>query len=109
MHEVVGQMKRRGEVIVGGNNWIRIEMGREGEVVEEGGPLGPWVGVRVPIGRVVVSEGGGAGVELWVVGVFDWGRGREVEWVVVAAEEFVVAEEEEGRAAVVVVVVEEEE
>ena len=49
VHEVVRQMKRHGELIVGGNNRIKIKMGREGEVVDEGGPLGPWVRVRVPI------------------------------------------------------------
>jgi hypothetical protein len=54
VHEVVRQMKRHGELIVGGNNRIKIKMGREGEVVDEGGPLGPWVRVRVPIGRVFI-------------------------------------------------------
>lgn len=69
-------------------------------MMEKGGPFGPRVRVRR---RVIGSEGGGAGVELLL---FDWGRGREGEWVVVEVrEEFVLVAEEEK--AVVVVVVEE--
>ena len=71
-------------------------------MMEKGGPFGPRVRVRR---RVIGSEGGRAGVELLLLLLFDWGRGREGEWVVVEVrEEFVlVAEEEEA----VVVVVEE--
>lgn len=70
-------------------------------MMEKGGPFGPRVRVRR---RVIGSEGGGAGVELLLL--FDWGRGREGEWVVVEVrEEFVLVAEEEK--AVVVVVVEE--
>lgn len=66
-------------------------------MMEKGGPFGPRVRVRR---RVIGSEGGGAGVELLL---FDWGRGREGEWVVVEVrEEFVLVAEEEKAAVVVV-------
>lgn len=69
-------------------------------MMEKGGPFGPRVRVRR---RVIGSEGGGAGVELLLLLLFDWGRGREGEWVVVEVrEEFVLVAEEEKAAVVVV-------
>ena len=65
-------------------------------MMEKGGPFGPRVRVRR---RVIGSEDGGAGVELLL---FDWGRGREGEWVVVEVrEEFVLVAEEEEAVVVV--------